>query len=467
MIATIRKIQILLGICSFTYCLSYSETFAAPIWLLPLLYTIGVCLCKHNIVKLLPGIVTINILMLLRYVYAPFAYYQSGFINEMLSDFSHIDEAVYLMLYELLFVFIILEFTGIHTFEYIHSGDNVNKAKLSYLKSGKKLPLLLSVVFLLVYIGLTYKSLGQGLSIFFSGSLDEMDEMDDLMEPGQGYINIVWQSLTVWLYYYVIMKAKHIYERGNRLLPVSSAIAATVVFVILTFVDSTGITRWYTLVSAGACLACLLHLFPLYHKQICTAIIIPLAALMVYTSLVKNGGYEKGTNVSNETVNGAFGATNIDVYCNGLGNVNAIFQFAYSSQEAGIQCLPYDLLRSMPIICHYLPKGKDSSSLFHKTVGRKDQIMPCIGQSMVYFGFLLSPLLSCLIILFIRKFDILFLYDFSYRKYSYAFTAIWVGAIIMSLNISLLFMWIYIRLIPFYLILSFTEKFAEKKYIQK
>lgn len=88
MIAKIRKFQIILGFASLIYCMANSEIFTSPIWLLPLVYIIGVCSCKHNIVKLTPGVVTINFLMLLRYVYAPFVYYQSGFINEMLIDFS-------------------------------------------------------------------------------------------------------------------------------------------------------------------------------------------------------------------------------------------------------------------------------------------------------------------------------------------------------------------------------------------
>lgn len=463
MIAVIRKFQIILGLASFIYCLVNSETFTSPIWLLPLVYTIGICLCSHNMVKLTPGVVTINFLMLLRYVYAPFAYYQSGFINEMLSDFSCVNDAIYLMLYELLFVFITLEVTGKKALTYFQASGQVHVRQVSYLNAGRKMPILIAIILILVYIGVTYKSLGQGLNIFISGSLDEMDEIDDLMGAGQGYINIVWQSLTVWLYYYVIMKVKHNYDKRHRFMSVVVAIIATVVFIILTFIDSTGITRWYTFVSAGACFACLVQLFPSYQKHIAGAILVPLAALMFFTSLVKNGGYEKGTSVSSESVNGAFGATNIDVYCNGLGNVNAVFQFVTTSHDAGIGCLPYDVMRSMPIVCHYLPKGKDSSSIFHRTVGRKDQIMPCIGQSLVYFGFLFSPLISCLLIVLMRKLDRCFIRDYSFKKYAFAFAAIWVGAIIMALNISLLFMWVYIRLVPFYLILAYTEKFTEKK----
>lgn len=463
MIAKIRKSQIILGLASLIYCMANSETFTSPIWLLPLVYTIGVCTCKHNIVKLTPGIVTINFLMLFRYVYAPFVYYQSGFINEMLIDFSHVNDAIYLMLYELLFVFVTLEVTGRRMLAYSQSSNKVYAPQISSLNTFKNIPILLGIVLVLVYIGITYKSLGQGLNIFISGSLDEMEEMDDLMGSGQGYINIVWQSLTVWLYYYVVMKAKNSYDEQHGFISVVIAIVATIVFVILTFIDSTGITRWYTLVSAGACFACLVHLFPSYQKHIGVAVLLPLVALMLFASLIKNGGYEKGTSVSSESMNAAFGSTNIDVYCNGLGNVNAVFQFVSTSHDAGIGCLPYDVMRSMPVVCHYLPKGKDSSSIFHRAVGRRDQIIPCIGQSLVYFGFLLSPLISCLLIVLMRKLDRCFICDYSFKKYAFAFAAIWVGAIIMSLNISLLFMWVYIRLVPFYLILACTEKFTDKK----
>ena len=63
MIDKIRRIQIILGFVSFVYCLFNSDTFEVPIWLLPFVYTLGILLCFHNIVKLTPGILTINILI--------------------------------------------------------------------------------------------------------------------------------------------------------------------------------------------------------------------------------------------------------------------------------------------------------------------------------------------------------------------------------------------------------------------
>lgn len=467
MIEKIRYIQVILGFVSFVYCLFNSDTFDVPIWLLPLVYTLGMLLCIHNFVKLTPGILTINILMFFRYVYTPFAYYQSGFINEMLNDFSHLDDALFLMLYELVFIFATLEYTGYkYKFRY-NIFEQRYIPKISYLNIKKNILKVVLALVILVYIAVVYKSLGQGLNVFFSGSLDEMRDIEDLMESGQGYINIIWQCLTVWLYYYFVMRLKRVYDMNHSFIPVLFIILLTMAFILLTFVDATGITRWYTLVSAGACFACLSTLFPIYRKRITLAILIPVFALILFSSLVKNGGYERGEDVSSEVLNGTFGATNIDVYCNGIGNVNVVFRFINASKEVGIECLPYDILRSMPIVCHYLPKGKDSSSIFHQAFGRNDQIIPCISQSLIYFGLILSPLLSCIIVVILRRLDFKFYFDFSFKKYVYAFSAIWIGAITMSLNLSLLFMWLYIRLIPFYLTLAYTEKFTDKTSLYK
>ena len=456
----IKKILILSGFACTVYGLVNADKFPVPIWLLPLVFSVGLNICKNIIVKATPGILTLCFLMFLRYVFTPYAYYTDGVINTMVTTQSYLAEGLILMLYEVIIIFVALELTGRkYAIKYNASRNECVKYELQ-LQNG--FMFILGVVFVLIYIGVVYKSLGQGLNAFLNSTYNDLDEIESQFESGEGYINIVWQSLCVWLYIYMVMREKHANDISPSSIHVVKAIVFTVIFVILTFIDSTGVTRWFTFVSAIASLSCLIYLFPSYKKTVGVSILIPLAALMVFSSLVKNGGYVKGSTSVAESAEGTFGATNMDVYCNGLGNVNATFQLANINSDINVTTIAVDFLRSIPVINHYVPKERTSTYVFHKAVGRDDQILPLIGQSYAYFGFILAPLLSIMIIILVRRLDYRFYYNSSYKKYAYAFAVVWIAASPMCHNLSLIFMWLFIRIIPFYAVLALTDKQATK-----
>lgn len=456
---SIEKIFILSGVLSSVFCLTQISTFNHPIWLIPVTYTISMLLCRRNIIKNTPGIIFFNILMFMRYVFTPVAYYRDGVINTMISSELQIDDGLVLMLYELVAVFITINITGkkyqtkFYNFKILISGYK----KICVLELKNRVLALIVVLLTIIYIGYFYKSLGQGLSVFTSGSYNEFGDIEFLMGEGEGYINIIWQSLCVWLYFYLLMRERKKYDISPKLITVVRSILYTIIFVIITFVDSTGITRWYTLVTASASLACLLSLFPTHKKVIGSAILVPLVVLMALSSLIKNGGYESGEKTVSESAEGILGATTMDVYFNGLGNVNTIFRINKYRENIGLETIFSDVLSTMPVVNHYISKESTSARAFHRAVGRNDQIIPMVGQSYIYFGFLLSPLLSILSIILLRKMDYRYYYDYTYTKYAYAFAAIWFGSVVMCLNLTITFMWLYIRVLPFFLILWYTN----------
>ena len=315
----------------------------------------------------------------------------------------------------------------------------------------------LLVVVILLYIGLFYKTLGQGWNVFLSGQLSEFKDIDDLMGDGQGYINIIWQSLCVWLYVCLIMNEKRKYDKVNSIKNVIVSLCYTYIFVLITFIENNDITRWYTFVSAFSALFLLIYLFNNHTKRIILLLLIPLASLMMLSTIIKNGGYVSGDSVSS-SIEGAFGSTSLDAYCNGLGNVNVVYKMTENNSDISFLNLPFDALTSMPIINHYLPKDMLSTIAFHKAIDRTDQIIPMIGQSYLYFGFILSPILTIISILFFRFLDFKFYIDYTYKKYVYSFFAIWFSIVPIALNLSIFFMWLYIRIIPFYIIMWLTNK---------
>lgn len=452
------------GVFGALFCMTKSSTLDYPIWIIPLLYTIGISCCRHNILRLDPGILFFNALMLMRYVATPCAYYNDGYINGMSTTYSYLGEALLLMIYEMIVIFITVELSGR---KYINKYNSNNQpvSCLSELKLKNGFFFILVVVALLGYIGATYKSLGANWTIFLNVSYNEFEEMDSLMDDGQGYINIIWQSFSVCLYYFLIIFERNRYEKQKKNMCIVRSLVYTFVFIIISFIATTALTRWYTLVIATASLACLLSLYPSNRKKIGLTIMIPLLLLMVMSSFIKNGGFEKGSTNMTEAAEGTFGATNMDVYFNGCGNVSNAMILSETHYDIDFLTIFIDACKNMPIVTHYIPHEKSSIVAFQKVTGRKDQILPLLNQSSLYFGFIFAPLLTLLNILLIRKFDFKFHYDYSYTKFAFSFASVWIGSIAMCLNLTIFFMWVYVRVIPFYLILWYVNKKSIRTYI--
>ena len=462
----ITKIAGILGILCGFFGLSRYGVFNAPIWMLPLVYSIGMFMTSKQTKDMImssPGLFVLNILMYLRYVMAPFSYYSEGYLSTMIHSTQYIYEGLLLMLFEEIAVFITLYYAGIkYNNKCLKMNSNKQNIYLYSLKLKNGFVILFPVILIAIYIAITYKSIGQGLNIFIGGSFTNFEDIESHFDNGQGYINIIWQSVCVWLYVYLVMREKYKYDNGRGKVPLVRTLLYTIAFIILTFIDTTGITRWYTFVTSIASLFFIYHLFPNFRRTILLTVLFPVGALLFYASLQKNGGYGSNSTDVNESIESVFGATVLDVYCNGLGSVNTVFNVDNGNYDVGTISIFYDALSSMPVINHFLPKNKMTSVAFHNAIGRNDQIIPMIGQGYLYFGFLFSPILTIISILVSRHYDLKYKYDYSFKKYGYAFAAVWFGSVAMSLNLSISFMWIYIRVIPFLLVLHYTNKFAKK-----
>lgn len=459
----LAKILSFIGFLDFLYCFTHRTAFVAPIWLLPLVYSMGMLLNRKMSKSLFdaPGLMMFNALMFFRYVLTPYSYYSEGHINLFIGNLNYLFEGTVLVLYEEIIAMITLLFTQK---KYIYKCENyakMHKPILSVLQVKSGLLILPVIGLLLLYIGTSYKSLGMGWAIFMSGQLSNMEDIEYTLVSGLGYVSIIWQSLTIWLYVYFLMQAKKNYEDGHRSTSIFNVLLLTFMLIILTFIDSSGITRWYTLVVAFAAIFSIMHLFPKYKRQSLFIVLFPVGLLILFASLQKNSDYTLHSGNLSSSANEVFDATNMDVYFNGVGNVKTTFVVAEKG-DAGIGSIIPDVLKCMPVISHYIPMDNATSNIFHRVLGRDDQIVPMISQGYLYFGSVFAPLLTILTILFFRYFDYKFKVDNSYTKFGYAFAAVWFGVVAMCLNVTITFMWVYIRVVPFLFVLWITNKFAKK-----
>ena len=75
---------------------------------------------------------------------------------------------------------------------------------------------------------------------------------------------------------------------------------------------------------------------------------------------------------------------------------------------------------------------------------------------MIYFGYLLTPLLSIISVIMVRVLDYRYLRSTSIDVYIYAFTACWLG-LATILNFTICISWFYVTIIPAYLLIKLTE----------
>lgn len=163
--------------------------------------------------------------------------------------------------------------------------------------------------------------------------------------------------------------------------------------------------------------------------------------------------------------------TSGDAYFAGPVSVNNAIGLAKSC-SVGITNIIYDFFNNMPIVNHFIKSGNSTVYLYNLYLGRifsnssGDQIIPLVGQSYIFFGWILSPLLSVVSIILMRIADKQFFYATNYMKYVWAFISIWFG-LETILNMTINLSWIYIRIIPLFITFWFIEKISYKQKIEK
>ena len=461
----LKALRVLSIIATF-FCVGRAGVFACPIWLLSVLYSLFLVFLRFNrslyILRDSPGLLALFIAMFGRYIIVPFAYYYTREYNFMASTYQFMEEAVFLMVYEQICVFITIWLCV----KKVNNNILVKPFSITRIKYEKFFFVCAIVSF--IFIAINYKSLGEGMSVLQSGDLTAFSDINSPIESGSAYINIIWQALCVWLYVYLVIRQRSCYEKDSRNKRIIISIIYTYILILLSFIDQTGLSRWYTIVMVGSCLAFLNHLYPKRKNIINKFILIPAIVLLVLATMIKNLGYSSvGAHVDSSVVEAASSSL-FDAYFAGPTNVNSSIALAMES-DLGAANIINDALNNMPIVNHFLNPNRTTVYQFNDMLGRiepfresGDQIIPLVGQSLIYFGVLLAPLLSVLSVLITFYFDEKFRRDYSYLSFCYGLIAIWFGVEAMMLNLTINFSWIYIRIFPFWVFLFLSNKHSIK-----
>ena len=127
---------------------------------------------------------------------------------------------------------------------------------------------------------------------------------------------------------------------------------------------------------------------------------------------------------------------NLQAYFAGPVNVNNAIGL-YKNSNIGFSSFFLDIVNNMPVVNHWFDTKMATVNQYNYYIGRSwnglgDQIIPLVGQSLIYFSTFFAPLLSCISIVLLRLFDRKYVSSSSLDVYYYAFSSTWTGVSIRS-----------------------------------
>lgn len=449
-------LSMVVGVASIFLALTSNEIHT-PFWMLSISYSLLLLLTsRNNMIYFTPGITVLNIIMLFRYGIYPISIYISGTLSSYANNYNYLNQACYLMLYEQLVVFIALYFTGKK--ERLRSNDYTEQKELVF-ETGKK-GSLFGIITLCILSGilLTNRGLVGGFSLITKGINTSSGE------GVSSLATIIWQAGLAWLYIFVCMKLREKYGDNSTII----AVIISALYILLTFIGQSSISRWYTIISFAAVYFILIKLYPQKKKIVFECIVIPVVILMLVLSVYKNTNYLTSGGDISRSISKLFNSNLFETYFAGVVNVNNAIGVKLDN-GVGISSLLLDIVNNMPIVNHWFDTSHASVNEYNMYIGRfwngsGDQIIPLLGQSLIFFGFVFSPLLSCLSVVLIRKFDRRYMISNSLDVYVYAFLSCW-SAVMMILNMTIFLAWMYIRIIPLILLTNIIKIVSNGKIV--
>lgn len=453
MLSILFKISIIFLLLS----LLQFKNFEHPLIIVSIFYSLFLFIWKERkeTFKNSPGITVLAVGMFFRYALLPLSYYTFGGYNLYTPDYF--DEAIVIMLFEQIILFLLILTTS--------RGNNGNLTGcISCVKINPSIWSFSICIALMLYsygstsITIGFDTIGSGnLNDFYENELTEQTFTSQLQ-------NFIWTSTYLVLYILILYKLKYLYEKKNNNLYIISAVLITLVLGLITFLNQSGghLARWQTIVFTISGVFLVLALFPKKRKYILLTIGIPFVTFMLIATAVKNGGYMSTTGGSfSDAMNMTFGPESLDSYLDGPDGISSAIKLKETS-DLWIESLFHDSIHQIPILHKYEDFALLTSKRYHLIVGKSGFIIPLTGQSMIYFGYILAPLLSSIAFFILRKMDLKFKTCDTLFSYVYAFGGCWMAIGMVFLNYTIMNAWLFTYFIPLMILLYIVSKLGCK-----
>lgn len=455
---TLRTVFSITGLVASFYCVISAinkHGIIGPVFLLPCMYTLLIWLLPNCNDIRLPGRLTFNMVIFGRYVILPVVYYANQKMSRFALNYDYMTYAVVLMLYEMFALFIVLNRTGYRCKLKIEKYEN-NNIDHGFIYMRLKYGPIIAMLIIAILGVLLYRnqSLVGGINLLSRNNLAE--EVD----PASNFVNVVWATLVVWVYVYFVMQCHERYLKRKNKKYFTYSLLLTIAIIIVSFISQTTISRWYTVVTTVTSLYLIMKLYPGNKRSVFLYVVVPAVILIFIASIYKNT-YYLTTQESNLRTSffELIDPTTVDTYFGGPVGVNNAIGTKISNSSIGLHSIVYDLTKNFPVLNRYIDVEKSVADAYTNYIHRYDQIIPLIGQSSIFFGYLLSPILTCISIYIFTKTDFIFYTNRKASAYMYAFISVWF-ALEIILNLKINASWMYNKVFPFAVIFWVTDRMS-------
>lgn len=425
-----------------------------PIIFIPIVYVILFVLSFKFIAHIsTPGLLVVNALYFLRYYILPITT-----INYM-SD-SYIQEYVpgtWLMLYEEIFLSVVL-------YVYLKKEKYSKITKIDDVKFNKEFKLVLLVFLVLCMACLLFfvidSSVYSSFNLITNVGNDFVEMIEEQASKTESSSFRTLQSMIIYITYLLFavclvlfFYSKYRKNHSNTYFLLAFIIPLVASSIIIIDTDRGGIVH-----RCAAILFLLFRLFPEKRRTLINTAYLPIGLLVLYLVVSRMIDNDMGESVSSEE----FFVYYMQSYLAGIQNcTDALRTYAHYGNSVDFATLFNDLFSNVPIMSHFT-NNNACLKYFAKELLRDDQVLPLLGNGLMYFGYLFSPILLLLTIkLFVfieRKYmyesNILGIYVYSYSSIQLAFCH--------YQNIQLIMLYLSCRILPLWLVYKSVRYFSSK-----
>lgn len=393
-------------------------------FLIPLTYSILILSFSNftNYIFQNIGLLALNISMFLRYLVSPLLISFEGlsYTGSIVPFNESYNIAVNLMLYELIVIF--LAFQLLHK-RFYSKKINSNPSLTPETNYVGWIFVLFCLLLILIYPDI----LSRYSFILFADELKGKDIGIDVISSIPLFVQLGSLILTISLINVFYKKNLKTNRFGYVLLSIAT------VFILSSFIIGT--SRNSVIIPLVTGLYIIYIVFGRYKKIISTISAFAIGFVVVLTTYLKESTINTGESTLKEFVSDL--NTDLQLYFSGINNVAIAVETSSIYPSFNIGSILDDITRSVVLLNSLFHSEKSALTDFNITFYNgglaRDQILPMIGQGYLYFGFILAPIFTLIILLLVMYFDSKIIKkDSLFLRYIYAYATLKIGLFMMS-----------------------------------
>ncbi|NUU75299.1 hypothetical protein [Paenibacillus xylanilyticus] len=334
----------------------------------------------------------------IRFVIIPICLSVGGFSTKVVNidAYSYIEYAILLMVFEL---FVVYCYLSLNTGRYLNYRKN-NQIEITIKENNTKSSLLFRFIIISLFLYVVFVLIRYPEEFSYLGLFTQFSESDRILSaknrlyavqivPGiiDTFYTLFISILQVFIPILCIQTIKKKYGMKNK----KRAANLSILVVLCTAIIMTS-EKAYSVTIAISLFLIIFNLYPSLMKKRAPYLIM-IMIVFVFGGLI----FKSGANQSDDFL--AEVSTILNAYFSGPINIAVSFML---KNDITLNIIFSDLGNSIPLVKYFFQDLNTSPKLFNLALyGNKDnsdQIIPLLGQGYFYFGFLIAPILTVIVV---------------------------------------------------------------------